>query len=193
MSFYFHERLEEVSSIVHWRNLFHSNHLLPLQQKQMLRVAMNRSWQDRCKVCVIWILFSLHALLVGFETHGQCEMISKSKSCPSPFASWSSEAHMKIFFKIKGKVLVLIEWSYRSPSLMLTFELRVVSMIIWARCPIFVKHVMFLWCLFLDSHLRTYHSNICVLQIIAMLNSRTSTLEDKCFSNGKSQTTNLCF
>jgi hypothetical protein len=28
-----------------------------------------------------WTFFNLHPLLVGYETHNQCKMISRSKTC----------------------------------------------------------------------------------------------------------------
>ena len=34
-----------------------------------------------------WILFSLHPLVVGYETHNICEKSSKSKSCPVTYPS----------------------------------------------------------------------------------------------------------
>jgi hypothetical protein len=78
----------------------------------------------------------------------------------------------------KGRFLCLLS-GHIGPFTYVDFWASSVSMIIWARCPISVEHMMSFWCPFLDSHLRTYHSNICVLPIIAMLNSCTSTLMDK--------------
>ena len=59
-------------------------------------------------------------------------------------------AHMNILFIIKVNILVLIEWSYRSPKIMLTTEPRMVS-IYWAHRPICFEHMSF-WCSFLDPH-----------------------------------------
>ena len=65
---------------------------------------------------------------------------------------------MNIVFNIKVKIHMLIKWSYRSPSIMLTIEPRMNS-IVWAHSPIFFQHMSF-WCPFLDSHQTIYQSII---------------------------------
>ena len=60
----------------------------------------------------------------------------------------------------------------QDPSIMLTTEHRKIN-IFWARTSISFKHISF-WCLFLDPHLPSYHSNIGV-QILAMFDLGTPT------------------
>ena len=58
---------------------------------------------------------------------------------------------MNILFIIKVKILVLVKWSYRSLSITLTIEPRMVS-VFWCRSPISFKH-MFVWNPVLEVHL----------------------------------------
>ena len=59
-------------------------------------------------------------------------------------------------------------------TIMLTIELKMVS-VFWARRPISFKHMLF-WCLFLDPHQSTFHSNIGV-HLIVVLKLGTCTLQ----------------
>ena len=59
---------------------------------------------------------------------------------------------------VKVKILLVNEWSCRSPQVMLTITSRMVNNF-WARSPISFHHVSF-WYLFLDSHPTIHHPNI---------------------------------
>jgi hypothetical protein len=73
-----------------------------------------------------------------------------------------------LYFIIKVNILVLIEWSNRSPSIMLTIEPRIIN-IFWTYSPLqSIKKHMSILCLFLNPRLTTYHSTIGV-QIIVPL------------------------
>ena len=68
-----------------------------------------------CKVdmCYVNIFFSLHPLLIGYETQYWCEMISKKQIMHVAFFLMIYGDCMNILFIIKVKINVLIKWSYR--------------------------------------------------------------------------------
>ena len=67
-------------------------------------------------------------------------------------------AHRNISFIIKVEIHVLIDLSYKVPSIVLTTEPRMV-IISSAHGTISSEHIYFQY-LFLEAHLTTYHSNI---------------------------------
>ena len=72
---------------------------------------------------------------------------------------------MNTLFIIKVKILVLIKWLYRPPSIVLTLKSRIV--IIFQACSLFsFKHMSF-WAPFLEPHLATCYSNIGFLSMIS--------------------------
>ena len=48
--------------------------------------------------------------------------------------------HMNMSFIFKVKILMLIEWSYKSPLIILTIELMI--FILWVCIPISLEHVL---------------------------------------------------
>ena len=75
---------------------------------------------------------------------------------------------------VEVKILVLIKWSHKS------FQLRSPLSSEWVACFEHIVQSLWntresLWSPFLNPHLITYHSNLCV-QIIAMLDLGSSTL-----------------
>ena len=84
---------------------------------------------------------------------------------------------MIILFIIKVNIIVLIERSHRSPSIMLTIEPRAV-IVFWARSPVSLKHKPF-WYPFSEPHQTIYHSNIGVrLRIVTGLETSTLVYND---------------
>ena len=105
--------------------------------------------------------FSLHPFFVRYETHNLCEMNSKILFVSVAICLIIYGAHMNILcIIIIVTIPVLMKWSYRSPPppIMLTIKSRMIS-VYWACNPITFRCISF-WCMFLDTHLTTYHSNI---------------------------------
>lgn len=69
-------------------------------------------------------------------------------------------AHMIILLIVREKILGVIKWSYRSSSIMLTIEGRMVTKI-WAYGLVSYKY-MSLRCAFLHPRLTTNHSNVAI-------------------------------
>jgi hypothetical protein len=65
---------------------------------------------------------------------------------------------MNIFFMIKVRIEVLINWSSGSSSVTLTIEPSMV--VIFRACNAIDVRNMYLWCTFLEPHRATYHLNI---------------------------------
>ena len=65
---------------------------------------------------------------------------------------------MNIVFVIKVKIVVLVKWSFRSPTLCSQLSLEWFSYFEHVD-PISFKHLIFLYS-YLEPHLTKYHSNI---------------------------------
>ena len=111
------------------------------------------SWEHCVKeTCVIWILFVLHPLLLGYETHSYCNIQIQSTN--------SSHAHnylpLRIFYLISKWRVSCLSSGYMSPpthpkSSWLCIKLRMVSRF-WRCSPISFENIFLMCVLRSTSH-----------------------------------------
>lgn len=84
-------------------------------------------------------------LIVGYTTRDEYKVVSKSKSLEATFPHSFRSSCIP-----KAKIHVLFGWSYRFPWITSTIESRMAN-IFWPRSrPIFCKHIISFWNLFLE-------------------------------------------
>jgi len=118
-----------------------------------------------------WIKSTLHSFSHGLINFRECPPRDSIWIMSIVICLMLFETRMINSIIIKGRILVLVLWSYRSPEHVDYWIYN--GHPIWTRCPISFKHVSF-QCTFLDPHLTTYHSNRDV-QIKPVLDLGTST------------------
>ena len=97
-------------------------------------------------------LLVLHPLLVGYATRNLCEKISNTKSC-----LWTLLELKYISYSLSKWRFSLSLKDHEGPPIMSIVEPRMANKL-WAHSSISFIHMTF-WCLFLDPHLSTRHSN----------------------------------
>ena len=72
------------------------------------------------ETCVFHILFFMHPLYVGYETHDYCKMIDKRQIVPKVISLIIFKVHVNILSIIEGNILMVIQ----VPSSILLFKLE---------------------------------------------------------------------
>jgi hypothetical protein len=76
-----------------------------------------------------WFHFPTSPLFLGYQSCDQHEMVSKIQIEGVGTFLMNFGARMSVLFNVKVNILVLIEWLYKTPSIMLTIEFKMVIII----------------------------------------------------------------
>ena len=127
--------------------------------------------------------FSLHPVLLEYETHNYYKMISKSNLARSHLPHTFQGVYEYIIpYQIEDSLGHIMS---PPPKIILTIAPKIVS-VFRAHRPISLKHMLPFWCPFLDTHL-TIYPNYCYIgfrHIYLRANSHTSQGPWPCDSEG---------